>query len=121
MEVFTEYAATILSVLLVALAAVGVYAGYVFSVKYLKSKLSLEQFGLLEQIVDAVVRGLEQSGLQIPYTGEQKKMMATQLIKKLAADFSIPLNDTLLDALIEAAVQILNSEAGKFLPEDESE
>jgi Bacteriophage holin of superfamily 6 (Holin_LLH) len=109
-EQIISYAVTIGLVLGSALLAVLAFGGFRYGLAYLRSKMSNEQYLLLEAVASSVVRGLEQVGVTIPYTGEQKKELATSLLSRFAALYKLPVDDKLLNVLIESAVQIMNSD-----------
>lgn len=48
--------------------------------------------------------------------GPRKKEIASVMLRQLFGKFNIDISEDLLDHLIEAAVQTVNSEAGKFGP-----
>ena len=63
-----------------------------------------------------VVRALEQQGELLGFDGARKKEMAIVMLRQLFTKFNIDVSEDLLDHLIEAAVQTINTEAGKFGP-----
>ena len=69
--------------------------------------------------VDTVVRALEQQGLLAGWDGARKKEMAVVALRKGAGWLGLSIPDDMLDKIIEGAVQIINSEAGKFIKESE--
>lgn len=68
------------------------------------------------QLAATVVRALEQQGELLGFDGPRKKEMAIVTLRQLFGKFSIDMSKDLLDHLIEAAVQTVNTEAGKFGP-----
>ena len=86
------------------LAAVAFY-GFKYGAALLKVKLGDSQFSLLEGYTRMVVRWLEQSGIKLNYTGEEKKAIAV-----VARKLNIPIDADLVDKLVEAAVNIMNGE-----------
>jgi len=91
------------------LAAVAFY-GFKYGAALLKVKLGDSQFALLEGYTRMVVRWLEQSGIKLNYTGEEKKAIAVVAITEFARKLNIPIDADLVDKLVEAAVNIMNGE-----------
>ena len=89
---------------------IGLTYGIKFSLEYLKVKVGSEKFQILAGYAERVVRSLEQMGLTLEYSGEEKKAFALSLLRKFADKFSIEYDEELLDTLIEAAVQVMNAE-----------
>jgi len=102
-----------LQFLLGLLAILASYAGKKV-LEYLQKKGLLDEYEYLKKGIETAVRALEQEGLLVEYTGEQKKEMAMIWARKIADDLGIKVSDEILDFLIEEVVQILNTEAGKF-------
>jgi hypothetical protein len=48
--------------------------------------------------------------------GDRKKEMAIVMLRQLFGKFNIDISEDVIDHLIEAAVQTVNTEAGKFGP-----
>jgi hypothetical protein len=61
------------------------------------------------------VRALEQQGELLGPDGARKKEMAIVMLRQLFAKFSIDISEDLLDHLIEAAVQTINTEDGELI------
>ena len=93
-----------------AVLAIGAFYGFKYGVVLLKVKLGDSQFALLEGYTRMVVRWLEQSGIKLNYTGEEKKAIAVVAITEFAKKLNIPIDADLVDKLIEAAVNIMNGE-----------
>jgi hypothetical protein len=85
-------------------------------VNYLTTRIGGERVSLALQLAATVVRALEQQGELLGFDGPRKKEMAIVMLRQMFAKFNIDLSEELLDHLIEAAVQTVNSEAGKFGP-----
>jgi len=82
--------------------------------KYIQSQLGAENFAMLKRLTETIVRALEQEGVLPKWTGEQKKEMASNLIKQWCEKMKLDIDDDTIDLAIEEAVQVLNTEAGKF-------
>lgn len=93
-----------------AVLAIAAFYGFKYGVAYLKVKLGDSQFALLESYTKLVVRWLEQSGIKLNYTGEEKKAIAVVAITEFAKKLNIPIDAELVDKLVEAAVNIMNGE-----------
>lgn len=71
------------------------------------TKLRQTQWGFMADIVEAVVRAVEQT-VSDEIHGEGKKELAIKYIQELLAQNGIEVTAEQLDALIEAAVQAMN-------------
>lgn len=71
------------------------------------AKLRQTQWGFMADIVEAVVRAVEQT-VSDEIHGEGKKELAIKYIQELLAQNGIEVTAEQLDALIEAAVQAMN-------------
>lgn len=69
---------------------------------WLVAKLPRNQQTVLDQVVQVVVKAVEQMGAG--KTGLEKKQMAVRMIKEILQDLHITVSLTLIDALLEAAV-----------------
>lgn len=102
----------ILMALIVAIA--GIVAKNVLP--FLKAKkeeamaaLRATKFAFAADIIDAVVRAVEQT-VSEEFHGEDKKNLAIKYIKELLEQNGIAISPEQLDALIESAVQAMNAE-----------
>lgn len=86
---------------------------------YLVSSLGTDNYKKLTGFAETVVRALEQQGIIPKWTGEQKKEMAVNVLRQLCEKYKLDVDDDTLDMAIEEAVQILNTEQGKFGPQIE--
>ena len=75
------------------------------------------KFNQIVGYAELAVRAAEQLGLRFSYTGEEKKALVLGAVRKYADQFGIEYDEQFLDDLIEAAVQRMNSEFAKLLPE----
>ncbi len=69
------------------------------------------------QAADVAVRAWEQRGLIRGMSGEEKKALVVSYLRKFADMLKLRISDEDLDNIVEAGVQIINDEAGKFLKE----
>lgn len=83
-------------------------------IAYLRSKLSQSQFDMLYGFAATCVRSLEQSPVFSQLEGEKKKELVILQLTKFAAEKNIPLTRELCDQIIEASVQVMNSEMSKL-------
>jgi hypothetical protein len=79
----------------------------------LKLSLGDKRFTLLSALADAVVREVEQTGLD--KVGAQKLQEALQKLAGAAQEHGIPVTDQMLKTVIEAAVHDLPFEARSLL------
>lgn len=93
-----------------AVLAVTAFYGFKYGAALLKVKLGDSQFALLEGYTRMVVRWLEQSGIKLNYTSEEKKAIAVVAITEFAKKLNIPIDADLVDKLVEAAVNIMNGD-----------
>ncbi len=87
---------SILAFLLKGLVQIGI--------NYLQNKLGQTNFQLLQGFVGATVAFLEQSPAFQNLVGEEKKQRAIAEIVKFCEDHKLPIDDALIDKLIEQAV-----------------
>lgn len=73
------------------------------------AKLRRTRWAWAADIVDAVVRAVEQT-LSEELHGEDKKYAAASQIRKILGQNSLSLTEDQIDTLIEAAVQAMNAE-----------
>lgn len=112
-EVFTmlmQYGAAILGAIV---AGAGAYL-YRALILFIQSRLTAQQLELVQTQAALVVQAIEQTGLSVEWSSEQKKDVATVLVRKFTDKIGVSPDDDLIDIFIEAAVQRLNSEAGAF-------
>lgn len=94
-----------------AIAAIWAFVyGIRFGVKYLKDK------DLWDKTLQ-IVRAIEQQSKYLDVTPERKKEVAMGALRKAAALLKIKVTDQQLDWLIEAAVQMMNSQLGEIFGE----
>jgi hypothetical protein len=86
---------------------------------YLVAKVGAEKLATFQEMAMTTVRALEQEGLIRNLDGSAKYEIATLALRSLRDAMKASfITDPMIDTFIEAAVQILNTEAGKFtLPE----
>lgn len=75
-----------------------------------KENLKDVEYDRLQKIVNSVCRYVEQKAKLVDWSSEQKQAQAASLIKRVASKFGLEVDDELLAILIEAAVQIINTE-----------
>jgi len=102
---------------LIALAA-GVLLALKYGIDYLKVKVGETKFFQIVSYAELAVRAAEQLGIRFNYSGEEKKNLVLGLVRKYATQFGIDYDEPFLDELIEAAVQKMNAEFAKLLPEE---
>lgn len=90
-----------LTLLTAVLTAVGSYVAM-----WVKSRLNVSQLELLDQIAANVVLAVEQSnyGKEMINEAADKKAQAIELMNSFLAKYSITLDESQIDAAIEAAV-----------------
>jgi hypothetical protein len=100
---------------LYALIIVGLltYAGKQL-VSYLRLKMGGDKFEQFATQVEQFVRYLEQIGIIQKLSNEEKKQRATVFAHQLRDALKLDISDEMIDIVIEAFVQVLNTEAGKF-------
>jgi len=84
--------------------------GIRFGVKYLKDK------DLWDKALQ-IVRAIEQQSKYLDVPPERKKEIAMNALRNAAALLKVNVTDEQLDWLIEAAVQIMNSQLGEIFAE----
>lgn len=85
------------------------------------AKLRQTEWAFLADIVEAVVRAVEQT-VSSEIHGDGKKEIAVKYIKEILGQSGIEVSDAQIDKLIEAAVQAMNAEAIKVeVPDDTDE
>jgi hypothetical protein len=106
------------SQLVLYLIALLVVLGAAFSWRWLKSylrlKLGEKTYNLLADKAEMIVRSIEQTGFYAKWDGAYKKQLAMIALRKFADLMKLTVTDDELDQIIEAMVQLLNTEAGKF-------
>ena len=94
-----------------AIAAIWAFVyGIRFGVKYLKDK------DLWDKALQ-IVRAIEQQSKYLDVPPERKKEIAMNALRSAAALLKIKVTDQQLDWLIEAAVQVMNSQLGEIFAE----
>lgn len=78
-------------------------------VAYLQSKIGATNFAHLKETIDILVRGIEQSPFAVEWDGAKKKEMVLAEIKSWLESKGLSYADTLIDQMVEAAVQVMNS------------
>ena len=73
-----------------------------------KKQLNFEQLQILQLVVQQVVLSIDGS-IKLP--GASKKAMALELVGQISEELNLVAPDSLVDAMIESAVQILKSMA----------
>jgi hypothetical protein len=73
-------------------------------ISYLQNKLGQTNFQLLQSFVGATVSFLEQSPAFQSVVGEEKKQRAISEIVKFCEDHKLPVDEALIDKLVEQAV-----------------
>jgi hypothetical protein len=76
------------------------------------SKMTQEKYDLTVDMIEDIVRYCEQMGLNLNWTGADKKAMAINLIHTAFEKIGLPIDEELIAQLIERAVQVINT--GKF-------
>jgi predicted histidine transporter YuiF (NhaC family) len=117
----TELISTIRVLLLnaaILVFAIGVLLALVFAYRegrqYLQHRGLLDEFDNFKDIVEKVVRALEQEGVVASYTNTQKKEIAFNTLREMALRANLPIHNKTINLLIEAAVQLMNQGQGKF-------
>ena len=83
--------------------------------QYLSAKVGAEKLATFKQMAETTVRALEQEGLIRNLDGSAKYEIATLALRNLRDALGASMiTDPMIDTFIEAAVQIINTEAGKF-------
>ncbi len=77
-----------------------------FLKRVVKKRLNFEKLQILQMVVQQVVLSIEGS-IRMP--GASKKAMAVEIVGKILKEMEIVAPDSLVDAMIESAVQILNA------------
>ena len=94
----------------VLLFLAGVIGYGIFTLRaWVVSQVSQTRYDLTVKIVEDIVRYCEQMGLLIGWTGADKKVMAINLIHTAFEKMNIPIDEKLIEQLIERAVQVINS------------
>lgn len=71
-----------------------------------QKRLNYEQLQIVQMVVQQVVLSIEGS---IQLNGPGKKAMALQILGQILTEMRISAPDSLVDALIESSVQVLNT------------
>ena len=82
------------------------------------AKLRQTQWGFMADIVEAVVRAVEQT-VSEEIHGEDKKAIAVRYITDILKQNDIPISHEQIDKLIEAAVQAMNQQSIQIEVPDE--
>lgn len=72
-----------------------------------RRKLSSQAVQIVATVAEKVVMALEQSGGDL--SGPDKKRRAEELVGEILSRLGVPVNRTLIDASIEAAVLLMNA------------
>jgi len=72
-----------------------------------RRKRSMEAVQIVATVADSVVMALEQTGGEL--SGPDKKRRAEELVIEILTRMGVPINRTLIDAAIEAAVLLMNA------------
>lgn len=81
-----------------------------FGLPFLRSKLSVEQLGMLSKAAQIAVFAAEQ--ILGPKMGKDKKAFAIDYVKNLLAKWNLTFDDAAVDAAIEAQVKELKITEG---------
>ncbi len=106
----TEYALR-LAVLLIALMVVALIRE---GRRYLIARIGDTNYHALLRIGEVIVRQLEQEGLLQQWDGPSKKQMGMVLLAEAASRLGLQVSEETLSSILEAGVQVINTEAGKF-------
>jgi hypothetical protein len=109
-QFFTEIVLYVVVILVVLLAAFS----WRWIKNYLRLKLGEKTYDLLADKAEMIVRSIEQTGFYAKWDGAYKKQLAMVALRKFADLLKLDVTDDVLDEVIEAMVQLLNTEAGKF-------
>ena len=105
-----------LTLVLAGILATAVAAAARIAIKFLKSKLTAEQYGFLKEGATTVVRYIEQTSAwnSLLADGAAKKEAALLQLTAWAEGHGVPLTYDLADRIIEEAVNIMNSELAEI-------
>lgn len=94
----------------VLIAAVAAVARYL--IPYVREKLAESRYAWLVDVIDAAVRGAEQifGGGQ----GEAKKAAVVRYVNEWLTNHNVNITVDQVNQLIEAAVNVMNTEQGKY-------
>ena len=92
---------------LVVIIAVTLATKYL--IPWIKNNTKIAENDIVSDIVDVTVRYVEQT-MGKPGMGKTRKEMVTQFIRSQLAERKIQITDEELNALIEAAVYVMNTE-----------
>lgn len=106
---------TILATAIVGLITQVIVAVAKYYIPLLQEKIGNEQFTLWKETASLIVRSIEQSPAFIEFNSEDKKHRAMMELSNWFENRGIPVTVDLIDKLIEAAVQEMNSEIGTVL------
>lgn len=82
--------------------------------KWLMTKLPKDRQAEINQVIQTVVQGVEQSGAG--KSGPEKKQMAVAMVSTILNSLHITVSPTLIDAMIEATVYTINQSQPVSLP-----
>ena len=91
----------------VAVAAFGLRGLISIGLKVLERKLGESNFLMLKEFATTMVSSLEQNPAFAEYAGEKKKELAMIAINQWCTNLNIPLDNALIDRVIEEAVKQL--------------
>jgi len=81
---------------------------------FIELKMGQAKYDEFVSKIESIVRALEQIGIIQHWDGAEKKRQATILAHQLRDFLKLNISDDMIDTIIEAFVQVLNTEAGKF-------
>lgn len=93
--------------------AMGTYLGKQL-LNFIILKMGQAKYDYFVKEIETVVRALEQAGIIQHLDGPAKKAQATLYAHELRDWLKLDISDEMIDNIIEAFVQVLNTEAGKF-------
>jgi hypothetical protein len=76
--------------------------------KAVVSKITQERYDLTVSMIENIVRYCEQMGLNLNWTGADKKAMAINLVHRAFEKIGLQVDEALIGQLIERAVQVMN-------------
>mgnify|MGYP001144211475 CR=1 FL=1 len=79
--------------------------------KLIVAKIGQEKYDFISQIIEDIVRSVEQKGVKAGWTGEDKKRMAVNLSTAALEKLGYDVEGTLIGRLIERAVQVKREKA----------
>ena len=102
----------------ILLATIGILLGLKYGIDFLKVKIGETKFNQIVDYAEIAVRAAEQLGIRLNYTNEDKKNLVLGAVRKYMGELDIAYDEQFLDDLLESAVQRMNSEFAKLLPEE---